>query len=104
MALFFKTPGRLRPHPGHSPGRDISKGFEIAGIAKFNKTELDEYEKSLMTYRDLKAIIDTSFEEGEKIGIDKGKRETAKIMKREGEAIEKISRYTGLSKEEIEAL
>jgi predicted transposase/invertase (TIGR01784 family) len=72
----------------------------------------------------LKEVIDTSFEEGEKVGYEKGKktgyekgekvgidigkdektREMAKTMKREGEPIEKISRYTGLSKEEIEKL
>ena len=42
------------------------------------------------------------------MGFDKGKdekaREMAKIMKNEGEPIEKISRYTNLSKEEIEKL
>ncbi|MGD2088566.1 MAG: hypothetical protein PVH61_20480 [Candidatus Aminicenantes bacterium] len=75
-----------------------------------------EYKESLKYYRDLKGVIDTSFEEGEKlgyergekVGIDKGKdektREMAKTMKKEGEPIEKISRYTGLSKEEIEKL
>jgi hypothetical protein len=31
-------------------------------------------------------------------------REMAKTMKKEGEPLEKISRYTGLSKEEIEKL
>ena len=42
------------------------------------------------------------------MGFDKGKdekaREMAKIMKNEGEPIEKISRYSNLSKEEIEKL
>jgi hypothetical protein len=96
------------------------KGFEIAEIANFDEKELAEYEESLKYYRDLKGVIDTSFEEGEKVGYDKGEkvgydkgekvgydkkaRGIAETMKKEGEPIEKISRYTGLSKEEIEKL
>jgi predicted transposase/invertase (TIGR01784 family) len=61
-------------------------------------------------------VIDISFEEGEKVGYEKGEkvgydkgreenaREMAKTMKNEGEPIEKISRYTNLSKEEIQKL
>jgi predicted transposase/invertase (TIGR01784 family) len=56
----------------------------------------------------LKGVVDTSFEEGEKVGIEKGEKkreiEMATAMKREGETIEKISKYTGLSREEIEKL
>lgn len=81
-------------------------------IANFDEKELAEYEESLKHYRDLKGVIDTSFEEGEKMGYEKGEkvgydkkaREMAKTMKNEGEPIEKISRYTNLSKEEIEKL
>jgi len=100
------------------------KGFEIAEIANFDEKELAEYEESLKVYRDLKGVIDTSFEEGEKVGLEKGEkvgyekgkkegieegeenkaREMAAAMKNEGEPIEKISTYTGLSKEEIEKL
>jgi len=73
---------------------------------------INEYEESLKVYRDLKGVIDTSFEEGEKVGLEKGfgkgkdekAREVAKAMKNEGEPIEKISMYTGLSSEEIETL
>ena len=73
-------------------------------IANFDEKELAEYEESLKHYRDLKGVIDTSFEEGEKVGYDKKALEMAKAMKNEGEPIEKISRYTRLSKEEIEKL
>jgi hypothetical protein len=59
-----------------------------------------EYEESLKYYRDLKGVIDTSFDGGEQ---SKAKK-IAKAMKNEGELLEKISRYTGLSKEEFEKL
>jgi predicted transposase/invertase (TIGR01784 family) len=53
-----------------------------------------------------------SHEEGVKIGVkeglEEGKKEKAvemaKMMKMEGEPVGKISKYTGLSKEEIEKL
>jgi predicted transposase/invertase (TIGR01784 family) len=48
-------------------------------------------------YRDLKNVIDTAFDEGKL----EGKLEMARHMKAEGEPIEKIARYTGLTEEEI---
>ncbi len=82
------------------------KGFEIAAIANFNEKEMAEYERSLMLYRDLKGVVDTSFEEGEKVGVEKGKKERdkeiAKKMKKDGLPIDMILKYTALTKEEIE--
>jgi len=81
------------------------KGFEVAEIANFDKRQMMEYEDSLKVYRDLKGVVDTSFEEGEKIGMEKGEKKRAtkmaEIMKNEGETIEKIMKYTGLSREEV---
>jgi hypothetical protein len=45
-----------------------------------------------------------TLEEGKEIGIKEGKKEMAKKMKKKGEPLEKISEYSGLSKEEIEDL
>ena len=46
--------------------------------------------------------------EAHRIGEERGEKnkatEMAKEMKKEGEPVEKISKYTGLSKEEIEQL
>jgi predicted transposase/invertase (TIGR01784 family) len=82
------------------------KGFEIARIANFDRDELSQYEKSLMYYRDLKGVIDTSFEDGEKLGYEKGakfeKLEIARKMKTSGSDIEFIQQITGLSKKEIQ--
>jgi len=53
-------------------------------------------------------VIDTSFEEGKAIGVEEGevKRslEIARQMKQQGEQLEKITRYTGLSREDVEKL
>jgi predicted transposase/invertase (TIGR01784 family) len=66
--------------------------------------EKREYEQSLKIYRDMKGVIDTAFDEGVVEGEKKGKIEIAKFMKADGESIEKIRRYTGLSEEKINQL
>jgi predicted transposase/invertase (TIGR01784 family) len=88
------------------------RGFGVAEIANFDENQIAEYEESLKVYRDLKGVVDTSFEEGEKVGMEKGmekgiikeKKKIAKKMKEKGTAIDVISEITGLSKEEIDKL
>ena len=74
----------------------FSQAFEKAELAKFGQAELANYENSLKIYRDLKGVIDTAFSDG--------KSEVAKIMKSEGEPVEMIMKYAGLTREEIERL
>jgi len=93
-----------------------------------NPAQMQAYEDSLKIYRDLKGVIDTSHDEGydeghengikegvkiglkegEERGIDKGRKQEkidmARLMKQEGEPIEKIVRYTGISPADIESL
>jgi len=88
------------------------KSLEIAEIANFNEKERDRYEASLKSYRDMKNVIDTAFDDGVAEGITKGKVEgknernieIAKMMKNSGEPIEKIVMFTGLSEQEISPL
>ena len=80
------------------------KGFEVAEIANFNEKQLAEYEDSLKIYRDLKGVVDTSFEEGEKVGVEKTMKQVAQKMKEKGTGIDFISEITGIKKEEIEKL
>jgi predicted transposase/invertase (TIGR01784 family) len=74
----------------------FNQAFAKAELAKFGQSELANYENSLKIYRDLKGVIDTAFSDG--------KTEVARIMKLEGEPVERIIKYTGLSKDEIEKL
>jgi predicted transposase/invertase (TIGR01784 family) len=92
------------------------QAFQKAEIAKYSEAERKNYEASLKTYRDLKGVIDTAFDdgkiegkiEGEAKGIVKGKMEekyaTAKLMKDDGEKTDKIIKFTGLSKKIIDNL
>lgn len=78
----------------------FEQAFEKAELSKLPQIDLEKYEDSLKVYRDLKSVIDTAFDEG-KI---EGKTETARMMKKEGETIEKIKKYTGLTEDEINKL
>jgi len=102
----------LQDRPPALQERIFQKLFEAAEIARFDPQEKANYEESLKYYRDLKNVVDTSFEEGREEGraegIEEGRAERdkdiARQMKEEGEPMEKIMRYTGLSRTEIEGL
>jgi predicted transposase/invertase (TIGR01784 family) len=54
------------------------QGFHIAEIANFDEKQQAEYEESLKIYRDLKGVIDTSFEDGKTEGRIEGRIEGKK--------------------------
>ncbi len=91
---------KLQDRPKKLQERVFAKLFEEAEIAKFTPEEREAYEDSLKYYRDIKNVVDTSREEGK----EEERNEIAKEMKNNGEPIEKIMKYTNLSKEEIENL
>jgi predicted transposase/invertase (TIGR01784 family) len=96
------------------------KGFEIAELANFDPGQMQAYEDSLKTYRDLKGVIDTSHDEGYdeghenglkegvEIGLNKGRKQEkldmAQLMKKKGYAAKEISELTGLPPADIENL
>ncbi len=106
---FTKRPAKLQE-------KIFNKLFEQAEIANYSDEEYAEYEGSLKAYRDLKNSIDTAFNEGIALGleraleqsIERGQKkksiEMAKSMILKGYLIEDISEITGLSVEEIEKL
>ena len=106
----------------------FEKRFEAAEIAKFSPDEKHKYEESLKYYRDLKNVVDTSFDEGKAegkaeglaegkaeglaegkaeglaIGKQERNREIARDMKRKGLDLSIIADITGLSTPDIEQL
>ena len=64
----------------------FEKLFEVAEIAKFSPGEVQAYEDSLKSYRDLKNSLDTAREEGLKEGLEEGLKEGRK------EAVEQMAR------------
>ncbi len=88
------------------------KLFDVAEIAAFTKEERYDYEESLKNFRDMYNTISSAErkgrEEGEAIGIQKGRVEEriamAKSLKSQGIDFEIIKTASGLSLEEIEKL
>jgi predicted transposase/invertase (TIGR01784 family) len=78
----------------------FQQAFDKAELAKLGSIEMEEYERSLKVFRDLNGAFTTAHDEGKV----EGKIEIASFMKAENETIEKIIKYTGLTKEEIEKL
>jgi predicted transposase/invertase (TIGR01784 family) len=77
-------------------------------MAEFVEKYLNPYEDSLKYYRDLKASLDTSYEEGMEKGMEKGKHERSVEIAREllanGVDTTIIMTSTGLTREQIERL
>lgn len=85
-----------------------------------NPQEMKAYDESLKVLRDNYSIIETAKEEGREEGRKEGRKEgreegrekgrlerdieIAKEMKKEGLPIAQISRFSGLSEQEIEKL
>ena len=74
-------------------------GFRKAEMANFNALDRNTYDLSLKRYRDLKGVIDTSFNEGEQIGFERG--EQIGQRKKEDLAIRNALQKGKLSVEEI---
>ncbi len=99
---------------------EIKDEFNAKGLAEAREKlkEINLPEEELATYRSylenlrFEASVAETFRfdleyaetEGRKKGRQEEKIEMAKVMKKEGEPVEKITKYTGLSKKEIEKL
>lgn len=125
----MKNLSRLDKRPDALKEKIFTKLFKEAEIAKFNPTELREYEDSLKAYRDIKNSLDTALaeglergreegrklgleqgikqglEQGQKIGLEQGQKmariEMAKAMLKKGLDVNTVSAVTNLTIDEI---
>jgi predicted transposase/invertase (TIGR01784 family) len=124
----IKNLGKLDDKPTALTEAIFKRFFEVAEIAAFSKTERYDYEENLKNCNDWFSVMNTAkkdgLEEGEAIGIEKGRAEgeaiglqkgraegetigilkTAQRMKEEGLDVNVISKLTNLSVDEIEKL
>ncbi len=70
-------------------------------VMKLNEEERKEYDNYIEQHRYERSLIMSNFKVGENAGIEKRNLEIAKQMKTDGEPLEKIIKYSGLTKEEI---
>jgi len=97
----------------------FEKAFSTLEEANLTKEQLEQYQKSLLTYWELKGVVDTAYDDGEKIGFEKGIIQGEQIGLEKGKKseriaiarslldildIEIIALKTGLSIEEIQRL
>ncbi|MFY7890790.1 MAG: Rpn family recombination-promoting nuclease/putative transposase, partial [Spirosomataceae bacterium] len=75
--------------------------FEKAELAKLSKVERQNYENSLKSYRDLKGVIDTAFDEGKIEGKMEEKYEVLAKGLSLGLSVADLARLTGLSEEQV---
>ena len=110
----------LQERPKALQERIFRKFFDVAEIAALSKEEYAKYWESEKIFYDnvgafmaarAKGIAEGQAKgeakgraEGRAEGIEENKRENARKMKADGISFELISKYTGLSAEEIEAL
>ena len=121
---FLKHLGSLEAIPTILNEPIFQKGFEVAELALLSAEQHEQYKKSLLQYREIKAVTDTAFAEGKAEGLEEGlekglekgkaegleegraegKREIAKEMKAQQIPIPLIAKLTGFTEEEIIAL
>ena len=89
----IKNLTQLQARPQKLQERIFERFFKAAEIAKLQPEEIFAYEKSLKYYRDLKNVVDTSYEEGKAEG-----------MVEERERIKQQLIARGLSEAEVKAL
>ena len=68
----LKNLPNLEKRPTKLQEKIFERLFETAEIAKFSPEEKEEYQESLKSYRDLKNVIDTSYDDGKKDGEIEG--------------------------------
>jgi len=99
---------RLDHIPDKLRERIFEKMFAVAEVAKLSPVEYQAYIDSLNSYRDLQNSVETARAEGRAEGLAEGKaEEKAEIalkMLADGMPLEIISKYSGLSQEQIEQL
>jgi DNA repair ATPase RecN len=84
---ILKNLPNLDKRPTKFQEKVFERLFEAAEIAKFSPEEKEEYQESLKSYRDLKNVIDTSYDDGKK---DEKKEGIVKALKRGKLTIEEI--------------
>lgn len=94
MSMMQKIPASLQTPI-------FKKLFKIAKYTNLNRKEQEMYDRELKRKRDAQLMKDTWFEEGEIKGRAERNQELVLILHSYADPIDKISKITGLSEEEI---
>ena len=90
------------PHFLKAPG--LVHFFHLAKYANLTQEERNMYRTAQQVKWDNQNVLDFQLEKAHERGIEEGVLEIAREMKNDGVSIDRIAKYTKLSKDEIEAL
>ena len=114
--FVLRNLSRLMDRPKALQDRVFKKVFEQAEIAQYTEEERRQYEASQKEYWDYTSTMDTAYMKGERKGRAEGRAEgreegraeanveNARKMKADNMPVELITKYTGLTEEEIDRL
>lgn len=100
LLFCMRHMGTLKERPEGLTEAIFDRLFEQAEVARMTIDEYTEYLTNMMNKRDIANQIQYAKEEG----MAEGKIETARNLKAEGIATEIITRCTGLTREQVQAL
>lgn len=105
---FIKNLEDFEYIPARLKNKIFEKAFRIAEIAQFKPDQIEAYESSLKYYRDMKNVVDTSFQDGEISGEKTGQKNAeiriGKNLISEGFEDSLVVKLSGLSFEEVRKL
>jgi hypothetical protein len=78
--------------------------FDAARFAELPETDKQQYYKAMKSEYEIRVTTQYSYNEGKADGRAEGRAETARAMLADGVDPVRITKYTGLSAEELEAL
>ena len=102
--FFIKNAKNLNVIPENIDDEGLVEAYKDADKHSWGKEELIAYDNASIAEQDERGKITAAEKKGEIKGKIEEKFEVAKAMKKDGEPIEKIMRYTNLTREEIESL
>ena len=82
----------------------LEKLANAAELANLPPMKLKQYEKDMITELDRQLQLEFAEKKGKKEGREEGRREVAQAMLDNGLDVAAVSKYTGLSSEQVEAL
>ena len=105
---ILKNLHHLEEIPEKLRDRIFIKLFDQAEVANLTKEEMRAYDESQKVYWDNYAVMETAKKMAAQEGRQEGRQEErltiARAMKADGHPVASIIKYTGLVKEQIEAL
>ena len=101
---FIKNAENLDVIPENVTDEGLKEAYMEADKHNWSQQELDDYERAEIKERDEIGIVNLIVKKAEKKAQKQRDLEIGKVMKDNNEPIDKIVKFTGLTKEEIEKL